>query len=141
MLIGMKLKTLLHVTRFLLVVLLVVSFAAPISAADEISYTAYLSKKDRYNSNGERLTSVADILRQDRANFHKGRRDPADGDDGGIFATAAGRAQFSSYSIVLEALDAADLINGVQKGIMVRVVGQKIYVSGAEFEEKEGGRP
>lgn len=141
MLTCMNLKTLLPTAKELLVILMALSFAAPITAADEISYPAYLSRKDRFNSNGERLTSVADILRQDRANFHNGKRDPADGDDGGIFATAGGRAKFQSYSIILEALNAADLINGVQKGIMVRVVGRKIYVSGAEFEEKEGDRP
>jgi hypothetical protein len=132
---GMKL------TRFpgaktLLVILSGLSFAGPISAAEEITYYAYLSKKDLYNSNGERLTSVADILRQDRANYHKGKADGQDEDDGGIFSTAAGRAKFESYSIILEALDAADLIKGEQKGINVRVVGRKIYVSGAEFEEE-----
>jgi hypothetical protein len=136
MFISMNLQTLLPMIKALLVILMAISFAASITAAEEISYTAYLSRKDRYNSNGERLTSVADILRQDRANFHKGGGDRADEDDGGIFATANGRAKFESYSIVLEALDAADLINGVQKGIMVRVVGRKIYVSGAEFEEE-----
>lgn len=135
MLTGMNLRRWIPVTKTLLVILLSVSFAAPIAAA-EITYTAYLSRKDRYNSNGERLTSVADILRQDRANFHKGKGDRADEDDGGIFSTAAGRSKFDSYSIVLEALDAADLIDGVQKGIMVRVVGRKIYVGGAEFEEE-----
>lgn len=136
----MKVKTLFSAAKTLLVILMGLWFAGPISAADEISYYAYLSQKDRYNSNGERLTSVADILRQDRANYHKGKGDRADEDDGGIFATTGGRAKFESYSIVLEALDAADLIKGVQKGINVRVAGRKIYVSGAEFEEEGGSR-
>ena len=139
MIFCMKLKTLFPVAKTLLVILMGLLSARPISAADEISYTAYLSEKDHYNSNGDRLKSVADILRQDRANYHKGKRDRADADDGGIFATTAGRAKFESYSIILEALDAADLIKGAQKGVMVRVVGRKIYVSGAEFEEEERG--
>ncbi|OTE97928.1 hypothetical protein BCS42_11910 [Crenothrix sp. D3] len=35
------------------------------------SYTARLSSKDHFNSDGTRLKSVADIIRQDRANYHK----------------------------------------------------------------------
>lgn len=33
-------------------------------------YGAEISTNDRYNSNGDRLTSVRDILRQDRANYY-----------------------------------------------------------------------
>lgn len=35
------------------------------------SYSARLSSKDHFNTNGERLKSVAAIIRQDRANYHK----------------------------------------------------------------------
>jgi hypothetical protein len=46
------------------------------------SYQAYLSQQDHFNSNGQRLTSAAAIIRQDRANFHRyGIRDPGDEDD------------------------------------------------------------
>lgn len=46
------------------------------------SYSARLSSADHFNSNGERLTSPAAIIRQDRANFHKfGIRDPEDESD------------------------------------------------------------
>jgi hypothetical protein len=41
------------------------SLAAPIE-----SYDARLSAKDHFNSNGERLDSVAAIIRQDRANYY-----------------------------------------------------------------------
>lgn len=66
---------------------------APASAQTMIeSYTARLSSADHFNSNGERLTSPAAIIRQDRANFHKfGIRDPEDEGDG-YFATASNRA-------------------------------------------------
>ena len=131
----MKRQTLFPGAKTLLVILMGFSFAGPLSA-EEIYYYAYLSEKDRYNSNGDRLKSVADILRQDRANYHKGRRDRADEDDGGMFATTAGRAKFGTYSIVLENIDAAVVIKGVQKGVMVRVSGRKIFVSFAEFEEE-----
>jgi len=46
------------------------------------SYVARLSAADHFNSNGERLTSAAAIIRQDRANFHRfGVRDPEDESD------------------------------------------------------------
>ncbi|HXC57046.1 MAG TPA: hypothetical protein VNU97_17230 [Rhizomicrobium sp.] len=66
---------------------------APASAADQIgSYNAFLSSADHFNSNGERLTSAAAIIRQDRANFHKfGIRDDADEGDN-YFANADNRA-------------------------------------------------
>jgi len=95
-------------------------------------YFTVLDKNDYYNSNGERLTSVADILRQDRANYHKGQGGRRDEDDGGIFATKEGRSKFDTYAIVLENLSASDLIKGRQTTIVVRVLGQKIYVEGVE---------
>ena len=46
-------------------------------------YTARLSSQDHFNSNGQRLRSVAAIIRQDRANFHRfGRHDHQDQWDG-----------------------------------------------------------
>ena len=43
------------------------------------TYVARLSAKDHFNSNGQRLTSAAAIIRQDRANFYVyGIRDPED---------------------------------------------------------------
>jgi hypothetical protein len=95
-------------------------------------YFTVLSDNDYYNSKGERLTSVADILRQDRANYHKGQGGPRDEDDGGIFATKEGRGKFETYAIVLENLSASDVIKGRQITIVVRVIGQKIYVEAVE---------
>jgi hypothetical protein len=46
------------------------------------SYVALLSEADHFNSQGQRLTSAAAIIRQDRANFHRFKiRDPEDQDD------------------------------------------------------------
>lgn len=45
------------------------------------SYNAYISKQDLSNSNGKKLTTVGQVLRQDRANFHNGNGDSADEDD------------------------------------------------------------
>jgi hypothetical protein len=69
-----------------MVCLLTVCLLMPCSPAfsDELieSYVARLSANDHFNSNGERLTSPALIIRQDRANFYKfGQRDREDEDD------------------------------------------------------------
>jgi hypothetical protein len=95
-------------------------------------YFTVLNEQDYYNSNGERLRSAADILRQDRANYHNGQGGRRDEDDGGIFATKEGRNRFERYAIVFENLSASDIITGRQRTIVVRVVGQKIYVEGVE---------
>ena len=56
------------------------------------SYVALLSERDHFNSSGQRLTTAAAIIRQDRANFHRfGLRDPGDEDDT-FFADEGNRA-------------------------------------------------
>jgi hypothetical protein len=60
------------------------------------TYTARLSEKDHFNSNGERLRTAAGIIRQDRANYHEFRR--RDGEDEGdrFFASKANRARLEA---------------------------------------------
>jgi hypothetical protein len=80
---------------------LVITFAlggamiTPVSAhAQELieSYTALLSEADHFNSNGQRLTSAAAIIRQDRANYYRyGVRDAGDEGDQ-FFADEGNRA-------------------------------------------------
>jgi len=54
-------------------------------------YVAMISTRDHFNSNGDRLTDAASIIRQDRANYHKyGLRDPGESGDS-YFANAANR--------------------------------------------------
>ena len=67
--------------------------ATPVRAQTLVeSYTAFLSEADHFNSNGQRLTSAAAIIRQDRANFHRfGRGDPGDEGDR-FFASIDNRA-------------------------------------------------
>ena len=56
------------------------------------SYVALLSEADHFNSSGQRLTSAAAIIRQDRANFHRfGIKDPQDEGDT-FFADEGNRA-------------------------------------------------
>lgn len=60
------------------------------------SYCAQLSARDHFNSNGQRLTTAAAIIRQDRANYHKfGKRDPGDQDDS-FFRNAGNRARLEA---------------------------------------------
>lgn len=60
------------------------------------SYTARLSAEDHTNSDGKKLTAVADIIRQDRANYHKfNRRDNEDTADN-FFAEAKNRERIAS---------------------------------------------
>ena len=57
------------------------------------SYTARLSPRDHYNSNGERLGSAAAIIRQDRANYYVyGLRDSEDQPDS-YFSSKRNRAR------------------------------------------------
>ena len=56
------------------------------------SYQAFLSERDHFNSSGQRLTTAAAIIRQDRANFHRfGLRDAGDESDS-FFSIADNRA-------------------------------------------------
>jgi len=68
--------------------------SASVQAAELVeAYTAVLSERDHFNSNGERLNSAAAIIRQDRANLHKfGKGDPGDEGDR-YFAKAENRAR------------------------------------------------
>ncbi len=57
------------------------------------SYTARLSSRDHFNSNGERLRAAAAIVRQDRANFYVyGLRDEEDEPDS-FFSAKSNRAR------------------------------------------------
>ncbi len=62
----------------------VMALAAPATAAAQPleTYQARLSNADHYNSNGQRLWTIAGIIRQDRANYFKfGIRDAEDESD------------------------------------------------------------
>jgi hypothetical protein len=70
------------------------AYAPTVSHAQQLigSYVALLSEADHFNSKGQRLTSAAAIIRQDRANFHRyGIKDPQDEGDT-FFADDGNRA-------------------------------------------------
>ncbi|KAB2951494.1 MAG: hypothetical protein F9K19_18855 [Rhizobiaceae bacterium] len=73
----------------------VLSAAGP-AMADQFlgSYVARISSSDHYASDGYALDTAAQMVRQDRANFHRfGIRDPEDDSDP-WFRTTAARARF-----------------------------------------------
>ena len=62
------LKTVFRIsTLFLLLILTLPSYAFD----GEHFYSAQLSKQDRFNQAGKRLTNIRDILKQDRINYHR----------------------------------------------------------------------
>ena len=86
------------------------------AAAQELmtSYTALLSERDHFNSNGQRLTTAAAIIRQDRANYHRfGRRDPADGWDA-VFASVEARTRMEA--LLNKGSSAASAIQAIVNG-------------------------
>jgi hypothetical protein len=65
-------------------------------------YNCRISAKDRVNSEGNQLTTLRDILAQDRANFHRfGRRDRVDEFDT-VFVTIASRNLFQFARIRID---------------------------------------
>lgn len=122
-----------------LAALTALTLAGPALADDLIgSYSAYISQADLHNSKGQKLTQVWQILRQDRANFHKfGIRDPEDENDI-FFASISNREKFESM-IMKGAVTAGAkqiLLNG---GAMVFVeifgqngIGTSVHVTVSE---------
>jgi hypothetical protein len=92
------------------------------------SYVALLSEADHFNSNGQRLTSAAAIIRQDRANFHRfGIKDPQDEDDA-FFADEANRAALEQ---MLERGDA-------DPGVISRIVNSTVLIRVDIYRDASG---
>jgi hypothetical protein len=92
------------------------------------TYTARLSERDHYNSNGQRIRSAAAIIRQDRANFYVyGVRDGEDEPDP-YFSSKSNRARLEEMLENGRATpDAIDrIVNGTP---LIRV---EIYATGIE---------
>lgn len=103
-----------------LITLLIMFFISPLLLAyDGIEfYGAKISMNDRYNSNGERLTTVRDILRQDRANYHRFNiRDDADQYDS-YFSSKQNREIFDTARI------------NISPGLARRILGNSpVYIT------------
>ena len=61
-------------------------------------YRARLSAQDHVSSSGARLTTVNDILRQDRANWHRFHRPDVEDEGDPLFGDMAARARFDRLS-------------------------------------------
>jgi hypothetical protein len=85
-----------------------------------VSYTTRLSAQDHFNSNGERLTSAAEIIRQDRANYYVyGLRDSEDEPDS-FFSSKSNRARLEE--LLENGRTTPDVINRIVNGTpLIRV--------------------
>ena len=93
MIFGTFIRALAIAMAIVLAVILAIG-APPSAQAQQLigSYVALLSEADHFNSSGQRLTSAAAVIRQDRANFHRfGIKDPQDEGDA-FFADEGNRA-------------------------------------------------
>ena len=60
-------------------------------------YVARLSAQDHASSSGTKLSDVASILRQDRANYHKFKKRDADDQTDDFFSSAKNRELIEGY--------------------------------------------
>jgi hypothetical protein len=98
-------------------------------AAQGITYRARLSAADHQNSSGAVLKKVIDILRQDRANVHRGtHRDPEDQTDE-RFASAQSREALASMTAIVRggAKAEARIIDGTPV-VDVKVSAKGVWV-------------
>ena len=80
-------------TLVLVIAVCATIFGAHPSQAQQLleSYQAFLSERDHFSSSGQRLTTAAAVIRQDRANYHRfGLKDQGDENDM-FFADSANR--------------------------------------------------
>lgn len=72
------------------------------TAGDAMTYRARLSAEDHVNSTGQPLQTVADILRQDRANVHRGTHRDAEDQMDDRFTTKEAREAMAAMSVTVE---------------------------------------
>jgi hypothetical protein len=87
----------------------------PGGSGASVVYRTRLGPMDHFNSSGSRLTTVADVIRQDRANFHKGKGDSADESDP-VFATRAARDTMSGRQLIPVGHDEATWTQAILNG-------------------------
>jgi hypothetical protein len=91
------------------------------------SYVARLSRADHYNSYGERISTAAGVIRQDRANYYVyGHRDRADEPDS-FFSSTQNRAQLEAMLLAGRAAPGVrnQIVNGTP---LIRVDVYRGYV-------------
>ena len=104
--------------------------------ADQLlgSYVARISDNDHHASDGYRLDTAAQMVRQDRANWHKFGRGDAEDEDDPWFGSTAARAKFERMLNKGSAMSQATrraIVNGepvvevevYRQSVKVRVIG------------------
>jgi len=103
----------------------------PVTSEEEAlaKYLCQIGPEDVRNSTGKRLTTVPEILRQDRANYHKFRvRHRRDLDDETFFKTTANRELFNRVPVQCPPALAGSILNG-EATVVVKVYRDRIVVS------------
>ena len=77
------------------------------------TYYARLSERDHYSSSGQRLTKVAGIVRQDRANVHQFGKVDAEDEKDKFFSSKDNRAKLENMlaNVRISPIDQATIIN------------------------------
>ena len=90
---------------------------------------ARLSAEDHRSSAGVVLNKVPDILRQDRANFHRGTHKDAEDESDGRFGTPENREALGAMNIIVSggAKAEARIIRGTPL-VEVRIAGNTVRV-------------
>lgn len=104
--------------------------------ADQLlgSYVARISDNDHHASDGYRLDTAAQMVRQDRANWHKFGRGDAEDEDDGWFGSTSSRANLERMLNKGSAMSQATrraIVNGepvvevqvYRQSVKVRVIG------------------
>ena len=108
-------------------VALLLTTVAPVSAQEIIgSYVAYIGNPDLHNTKGARLTQPWQVLRQDRANFHRfGISQP--GDEFDPFFGSIGNRKIMERMVMNGTIEPAAAKRLLQGGAVVFV---RIYGTG-----------
>ena len=101
--------------------------AAVVQAYDGLTYYgAEIGPQDHFNSQGQSLGSLREVLRQDRANYHLlGKRDRRDQNDG-FFRKAERRGLFDKAQIRVDPKLERDILNGKVTVITVWVYSETL---------------
>ncbi|MDU8927261.1 hypothetical protein RXV86_07685 [Alisedimentitalea sp. MJ-SS2] len=115
-----------HFASAILIALASVTGQSALSQELVGSYVAVIGNEDLYNSKGKRLTQPWQILRQDRANYHRfGIRHR--GDTGDNFFSSIENRAIMERMVMNGHIDpgaARTLVNGYSDSVLVRIYGR-----------------
>jgi hypothetical protein len=115
----------------LLLLLAITLTVTRVAASTVVSYHARLSEQDHFSTDGKRLESVAAILSQDRANYHRfHKRDTNDQSDP-FFTTKAHRDLFYKMKIIYKNFGDHPAVSVINEylDVEVEVIGLVVIVT------------